>query len=330
MMMTEPLHFTGLRGKLAHDAPLAKHTSWRAGGTADTLYIPADRDDLARFVAQLPADEPLLAIGLGSNTLVRDGGVRGTVVVMHNPGAVLGRRGRPDLRGRRASPARSSRASPPIMAVPKRNSWPAFPGTVGGALAMNAGCYGGETWRYVVRVEVLRRDGTFEVRTPADYEIGYRTVRRDRAGRPGDAGQRTAQGAFTAAWFRFPEGEVDAARDRIRELLAQADPVAAAGPSQRRQRVPQSAGRPCRATDRGVRTKGHAIGGARVSEKHANFIVNPHGQARAADIEALIALVRDTVRAKTGVELEPEVRIVGERACAASAGAARARMTSGQ
>ena len=89
MMMNEPRHFVGLRGKLSHDAPLAKHTSWRAGGTADTLYIPADRDDLAHFVAQLSAKEPLLAIGLGSNTLVRDGGVRGTVVVMHNPGAVL-------------------------------------------------------------------------------------------------------------------------------------------------------------------------------------------------------------------------------------------------
>ena len=325
MMMSEPLHFTGLRGKLAHDAPLAKHTSWRSGGSADTLYIPADRDDLAHFVAQLPAGEPLLAIGLGSNTLVRDGGVRGTVVVMHNPGAVLAvADGLIYADAGLACPklarfaANHARAEAEFLA--------GIPGTVGGALAMNAGCYGGEIWRYVVRVEVLRRDGTFDVRTPDDYEIGYRSVkRRDiRAAGPSQGansapsgGSATATAAsvgelFTACWFRFPEGEVDAARDRIRELLARrilsqpldlpnAGSVFRNPPDDHAAQLIEACG-----------LKGHAIGGARVSEKHANFIVNPHGQARASDIEALIVLVRDTVRAKKGVELEQEVRIVGE------------------
>jgi UDP-N-acetylmuramate dehydrogenase len=181
---------------------------------------------------------------------------------------------------------------------------------VGGALAMNAGCYGGETWRYVARVEVLRRDGTFDVRTPADYVIGYRTVQRA----PTLAATATSVGeVFTAAWFRFPEGDADAARDRIRELLAKrilsqpldlpnAGSVFRNPPDDHAARLIESCG-----------LKGHAIGGARISEKHANFIVNPRGQARAADIEALINLARDTVRAKTGVELEREVRIVGER-----------------
>jgi UDP-N-acetylenolpyruvoylglucosamine reductase len=175
---------------------------------------------------------------------------------------------------------------------------------VGGALAMNAGCYGGETWRYVVRVEVLRRDGVFEIRTPADYTVGYRSVK--------SADARAMEDIFTAAWFRFPEGDADAARDRIRELLARrilaqpldlpnAGSVFRNPPNDHAARLIEVCG-----------LKGHAIGGTRVSEKHANFIVNPHGFAKASDIEALIKFVRDTVRAKTGVELEQEVRIVGE------------------
>jgi UDP-N-acetylmuramate dehydrogenase len=329
--MTTPdsLKYKGLRGRLMRDAPLAKYTSWRAGGTADTLYVPADRDDLARFLAQTPAGEPLLAIGLGSNTLVRDGGVRGTVVVMHNPGATL-------------AVADGLIYADAGLACPKLARFAAnhgcaeaeflagIPGTVGGALAMNAGCYGGETWNYVVRVEVLRRDGTFEIRTPADYVIGYRSVvqRNIRAAGPSQGANSFPSGGsaaaelnneaasvgviFTAGWFRFPEGDADAARDRIRELLARrilaqpldlpnAGSVFRNPPNDHAARLIESCG-----------LKGHAVGGTRVSEKHANFIVNPHGFAKAADIEALIAFVRDTVRAKTGVELEQEVRIVGE------------------
>jgi UDP-N-acetylmuramate dehydrogenase len=303
MTTATSIEYRGLRGRLTHDASLAKYTSWRAGGTADTLYVPADRDDLARFVAQLPAGEPVLAIGLGSNTLVRDGGVRGTVIVMHNPGAAL-------------AVADGLIYADAGLACPKLARFAAnhgcaeaeflagIPGTVGGALAMNAGCYGGETWRYVVRVEVLRRDGEFEIRTPADYIVGYRSVK--------GADARAMDAIFTAGWFRFPKGDADAARDRIRELLARrilaqpldlpnAGSVFRNPPNDHAARLIEACG-----------LKGHAIGGTRVSEKHANFIVNPHGFAKAADIEALINVVRDTVRAKTGVELEQEVRIVGE------------------
>jgi len=330
MALANAHSFQGLRGRIAHDAPLAKYTSWRAGGAADTLYMPADRDDLARFVSQLPADEPLLAIGLGSNTLVRDGGVRGTVVVMHNPGAVL-------------AVADGLIFADAGLACPKLARFAAnhgcseaeflagIPGTVGGALAMNAGCYGGETWRFVARVEVLRRDGTFEVRMPEEYAVGYRSVRwgttlaaalanetaalRTKGGplAPTDGPAALGGEIFTAGWFRFPPGDADAARDRIRELLARriltqpldlpnAGSVFRNPPNDHAARLIEVCG-----------LKGHAIGGARISEKHANFIVNPHGYAKAADIEALIVFVRDTVRAKSGVELEQEVRIVGER-----------------
>jgi len=303
MMMHEPLHFTGLRGTLAHDASLARYTSWRAGGTADTLYLPADRDDLAAFLRQLPAHEPLLVLGLGSNTLVRDGGLRGTVVVMHNPGAALAvADGMLYADAGVASPKLARFAA--LHDCAEAEFLAGIPGTVGGALAMNAGCYGGETWRHVARVEVLRRDGRFEVRTPADYRIGYRSVLRADGSAP--------DGIFTAAWFRFPEGEAQAARARIKALLAKriatqplslpnAGSVFRNPPGDHAARLIEACG-----------LKGFVIGGARVSEKHANFIVNPQGRARAADIEALIAHVRETVRARTGVELEAEVRIVGE------------------
>ncbi|MFO1323006.1 MAG: UDP-N-acetylmuramate dehydrogenase [Burkholderiales bacterium] len=330
--MNEPLHLSGLRGVLTRHAPLAKYTSWRAGGAADALYRPADRDDLAAFLRQLPADEPLSVLGLGSNTLVRDGGVRGTVVVMHNPGAAL-------------AVADGLIYADAGVACPKLARFAALhdrgeaeflagvPGTVGGALAMNAGCYGGETWRYVARVEVATRDGRFVVRTPDDYVIGYRSVRLRAAGppqgaRPPGGEERAAlfggethpadgspvDGIFTAAWFRFPEGDAAKARARIRELLGKriatqplslpnAGSVFRNPPGDHAARLIEACG-----------LKGHAIGGARVSEMHANFIVNPGGRAAAADIEALIEHVRATVHARTGILLEPEVRIVGVRA----------------
>jgi len=303
--MSEILHFAGLRGRLERDHPLARSTSWRAGGPADWLFHPADRDDLATFVRQLPPAMPLLVLGLGSNTLVRDGGVRGAVVVMHDPGAAL-------AVADGLVYAEAGVASPKVARMAARlgcagaEFLAGIPGTIGGALAMNAGCYGGETWRHVARVEVLGRDGRFEVRTPADYAIAYRSVRR--------ADGAAADGIFTAAWFSFVPGDAESARARIRELLARriatqplslpnAGSVFRNPPGDHAARLIEAAG-----------LKGLAIGGARVSELHANFIVNPRGAARAADIEALIALVRSTVRERSGIDLEPEVRIVGETA----------------
>ena len=303
--MHEPLRFAALRGTLKRDAPLARHTSWRTGGNADVLYVPADRDDLAAFVRQWPPPLPLTVIGLGSNLLVRDGGVRGAVIVMHDPGAMLAvQDGLTYSDAGAACPklarfaANHDRAEAEFLA--------GIPGTVGGALAMNAGCYGGETWRHVARVEVLDRDGAFAMRTPESFRIGYRTVTEHDGAPP--------QGIFIAAWFRFPEGDARTARETIRELLtrriatqplsmANAGSVFRNPPGDHAARLIESCG-----------LKGFAIGDARVSEKHANFIVNPERIARAADIEALIEHVRNVVRTKTGIELEPEVRIVGEAA----------------
>ena len=305
MMMTEPRRFELLRGTLSRNARLARYTSWRCGGPAELLYVPADRDDLATFVRQLAPDEPLTVIGLGSNLLVRDGGVRGAVVVLH---AALGGL---ELRGEDVY-AEAGVASPKVARFAANHGrvggefLAGIPGTVGGALAMNAGCYGGETWRHVLRVEVLTREGRFEQRAADAYSIGYRTVR-TRDGRAPD-------GIFTAVWLRFVPGDADASRATIRELLrrrieTQPLELPNAGSVFRNPQGDHAA-----RLIESVGLKGFAIGSARVSEKHANFIVNPDGAARAADIEALIAHVRDTVRAKTGIELETEVRVVGEAA----------------
>ena len=303
MNMVEPKDFIGLRGTLEFDAPLAKHTSWRAGGGADIVYTPADRDDLAAFLRQLPIFEQVTPLGLGSNTLIRDGGVRGAVILMHDPGGVL-------------AVADGLVYAEAGVACPKLARFAAqhdcveaeflagIPGTVGGALAMNAGCYGGEIWSYTARVEVLQRDGTFAVRTPKDYSISYRSVRR--------ADGRTVGEVFTAAWFRFPLSDKGGARKKIKELLARrlatqplelpnAGSVFRNPPGDHAARLIEAAG-----------LKGYTIGGARVSEKHANFIVNTERRATAADIEAVIEHVRRVVANKAGVALELEVKIIGE------------------
>src|SRR5579862_3714993 len=203
MIMSESVHFVGLRGELRHDEPMTRHISWRCGGRADIAYVPADRDDLAAFLRQLPATEPITVIGLGSNLLVRDGGIRGAVVLTHAPGGVLAiADGLVYAEAGVASPKLARFSA--LHDCAEAEFLAGVPGTVGGALAMNAGCYGGETWRYVARVEVARRDGRFEMRTPADYTVGYRSVRRADNAALGDI--------FTAAWFRFPHGDAVEAR----------------------------------------------------------------------------------------------------------------------
>lgn len=305
MMMVEPLHFTDLRGKLRRDLPLARYTSWRCGGAADLVYLPLDRDDLAAFVRQLPPEEPLTAIGLGSNLLIRDGGVRGAVVLLHAQGGVLAvADGLVYVDAGVACPKLARFAA--LHGCGEAEFLAGIPGTVGGALAMNAGCYGGETWRHVARVEVLQRDGTFAVRTRADYAVGYRTVRRADGGRP--------DGIFTAAWFQFPPGDPVHARARIRELLAKRIAAQPLGLPNAGSVFRNPSGDHAARLIEACGLKGYVLGGARVSEKHANFIVNPEGRAKAADIEALIGHVQRVVAEKTGVDLQPEVQIIGDPA----------------
>jgi UDP-N-acetylmuramate dehydrogenase len=305
--MAEARHLSNpvLRGRLLVDEPMRKHLTWRTGGTADRAYIPADLDDAAQFLRSLPATEPIYFIGLGSNVLVRDGGIRGTVMLMHSSHAAMHMDGA-------LLYAEARVASPKVARYAATHGYAGaeflagIPGTVGGALAMNAGCYGSETWDAVERVLMLRRSGELRARRPGDFDIGYRHV----ALRGGELG---VDEWFAAAWFDFERGDGAAALGRIRELLQQrvsgqpltlpnAGSVFRNPPGDHAARLIEACG-----------LKGHAIGGARVSEKHANFIVNAKGRGSAADIENLIEHVRHAVLAQHGVELMAEVRIVGEK-----------------
>jgi UDP-N-acetylmuramate dehydrogenase len=324
--MAEP----GLRGRLLERESMRKHTSWRAGGVADRVYIPADVRDFANFLRTTPRNQALHVVGLGSNLLVRDGGIRGTVVITHAA-----------LKQLRAGEARTSSlslpdspftvyveagvASPIIARTAARNSLSGaeflagIPGTIGGALRMNAGCYGCETWEVVERILTIDRQGRLTERTPADYDIGYRSVSLSdergmmtpdrKAGASSFASP--SQEFFAAAWLKFSRGDRETSLARIRDLLAKriaTQPLALpnAGsvfrnpPGDHAARLIEACG-----------LKNRRIGEAMVSPQHANFIVNCGG-AKARDIESLIEEVHATVLRKTGVDLVREVEIVGE------------------
>jgi UDP-N-acetylmuramate dehydrogenase len=317
--MSERVDFdqTRLRGRLLEHAPMARRVSWRAGGAAARAYVPHDLADLQLFLQLVPPDEPVVFVGLGSNLLVRDGGFDGTVVLMHDThGAIR-------LDGELVFAA-AGVAAPKVARFAATHGregaefLAGIPGTVGGALAMNAGCYGAETWQFVARADTVDRHGRLRARTPADFEIGYRHVRLAVDERRFPTASAPPPGAppdewFVSAWFRFAHGDGARARRRIKALLARriaTQPLALpnAGsvfrnpPGDHAARLIEACG-----------LKGFAIGGARIAEQHANFIVNPGGAARAADIEALIEHARRAVRDRFGIDLVPEVRIIGER-----------------
>jgi UDP-N-acetylmuramate dehydrogenase len=329
MNMGEPKQFAGstLRGTLRHNVPMHRHTSWRAGGAAERVYQPADLDDLQVFLRSLPSDEPLYAVGLGSNLLVRDGGLRGTVLLLHGALNAL-RLEEGSLYAEAGVPGAKLARFAALHNLCGAEFFAGIPGTLGGMLAMNAGCYGSETWEKVLRVLVVDRSGVLHERTLLDYEIGYRhVVRTERKGlRTEDRGlsgkaassstQHSALSAqsfelFVAAWLQFPTGDGATSRQEIKELLDKrvasqplnlpnAGSVFRNPPNDHAARLIQQCG-----------LKGKQIGGAQVSEKHANFIVNT-GAAMAADIENLINEVRAVVRQQTGIDLHPEVKIIGE------------------
>jgi len=285
--------------------PMSRHTSWRVGGPAEVFFRPRTRDELVNFLKELDPATPLLWVGLGSNLLVRDGGVRGVVIATAK---ALGESRRLDAGIVEAG------AGVPCTALARRCArWglgPAeflagIPGTVGGALTMNAGAFGGETWDRVSSVDTVDRTGVVRRRTPADYHIGYRHV-----------------SGPVAEWFLSAQFQFDAVDDdaleRLRGMLQQREASQPLGepscgsvfrnpPGDHAARLIDTAG-----------LKGYAIGGAVVSEKHANFIIN-RGGATAADIEQLIEHVRVTVNERHGVSLVPEVHVVGEPAEGAGA-----------
>jgi UDP-N-acetylmuramate dehydrogenase len=344
-----------LRGHFLYNEPMGKHVSWRAGGAAQRVYIPADLDDLTWLVRSLPAHEEIHMLGLGSNMLVRDGGVAGVVILLHGVLKKLAIESRtqgmppaPTGRDTALIYAQAGVASPKLARFAANNNlvggefWAGIPGTIGGAIAMNAGCYGGETWDKLVQVLTLNRQGQLNERLPGEYVTGYRHVALKQAplpnpdgttnhstkpasgqvaGYPPHAGEGTNVGLrpptpinewFVGGWFRLEHGDGAASREIIKTLLKKRIAAQPLGQPNAGSVFRNPPGDHAARLIESCGLKGFRIGDAQVSEKHANFIVNL-GHAYASDIERLIEHVEDCVEAHTNVRLIREVRIIGER-----------------
>lgn len=286
-------------GTLLKNEPMRRYTSWRVGGAADQLYMPSSLQDLQGFLKTLPHGEDVHFVGLGSNLLVRDGGIRGTVVLMHDALIDMRFEGETVYAEAGVTCAKLARFAA-RQHLHGAEFLAGVPGTVGGALAMNAGCHGSETWDVVTRALTIDRHGHLHERAQIELEIGYRHV-----GLPGEEW-------FVAGWFHLHAGDASVAEEKIKTLLAkrlatQPLNLPNAG-SVFRNPEGDYAARLIEASG----LKGCRMGGAQVSEKHANFIVNL-GEATAADIENMIAHVHETVLKVQGVDLQREVKIIGEK-----------------
>ena len=288
-----------LRGALRRQEPMARHSSWKAGGPADYYYKPADGADLAEFIRRAPSAMPLTWVGHGSNLLVRDGGLRGVVITV---AGALTECARPEADTLKVG---AGLACPRVARFAAEQGLAGLeflagiPGTVGGALAMNAGAYCGEIWDFVTEVETIDRRGERRARARRDFSVAYR-----RSGVP--PGQW-----FVAATFKLKISSRAAVEAAIAELMRRRD---ASQPWRARScgsvfKNPPDDHAARLIEDCGL--KGRAIGDAQVSAQHANFILNK-AHATAREIEQLIELVRAAVMARHGVWLEPEVRIIGD------------------
>ena len=284
--------------QLRRDEPMSRHTSWRVGGPAELYFRPETRDELSTFLAALEPGTPVHWVGLGSNLLVRDGGLRGVVLnttralsqVRRLEGGVVEAEAGVACTGFARRCARWGLGPAEFFA--------GIPGTIGGALRMNAGAFGGQTWDRVIEVETIDRGGRLRRREPAEFEPAYREVR------------GPADEWFVSARFAL-EDQPEGALLRVKSLMRDRQETQPLGlpscgsvfrnpPGDHAARLIEAAG-----------LKGRRVGAAQVSEKHANFIINCGG-ATATDVEQLIELVRAEVAARHGVQLELEVHVVGE------------------
>lgn len=287
------------QGSLLLNEPMSQHTSWRVGGVADKFYTPKSVEDLSCFLKSLPSSEAVYFLGLGSNLLVRDKGIRGTVISLKGSLSKIELLANNSMRiGAGASCAKLARSC-------HRNNliggefFAGIPGLVGGALAMNAGAFAGETWPLVKSVMTIDKQGNTYIRSADEYEVGYRKV-------SGHSGEW-----FVSAIFQFSSGDGEQAAQRIKQLLekrAESQPIGLPScgsvfknpDNDYAARLIEACGLKC-----------HAIGDAVVSVKHANFIINA-GNASATDIESLINYVHQVVKQKQGIDLSREVKIIGE------------------
>jgi UDP-N-acetylmuramate dehydrogenase len=295
-----------VRGKLLADEELAPFTWFRVGGKADALFLPKDEDDLAEFLAKLDPIIPVTVLGAASNVIVRDGGIAGVVVRL---GPAFGKVTTDGLRVTAGAAALDARVSVAAAnaGIAGLEFFSGVPGTIGGALRMNAGCYGRETKDVLVEARALTRDGKRVTLTNADFHFSYRHT------------EAAEDLIFVEAIFEGAQDESAAILERIEALKARrettqpirektggstfANPDPPGTPNQRSSwKLVDEAG-----------MRGARRGGAQVSELHCNFLLNV-GDATAADIEGLGEDVRAAVKAKSGVELRWEIKRIGRPA----------------
>ena len=285
------------RGECLANEPMSRHTSWKVGGPAERFFRPADVEDLSQFLGGLDEGTPVFWFGLGSNLLVRDGGLAGVVIAASGIFTNLDRSDDYEVRAGASVPCTRLARQCVRWGLGPSEFFAGIPGTLGGALAMNAGAHGSETWERVRSVQTIDRRGELHTRTPGDYVIGYRSVKGPDAE------------WFVEATLHF-DAQSTASMSAMKEMLERRKNTQPLGlpscgsvfrnpPGDHAARLIESCG-----------LKGCRIGDAEVSEKHANFIIN-RGDATAGDIENLILHVQQTVQDATGTELIPEVRIVG-------------------
>lgn len=289
-------------GELLYNEPLARYTSWHIGGAARQLYRPRDNQDLSCFLQQLPESEPLFWLGLGSNVLISDQGFAGTVihtlkmpaqitVLSQDPAAGL------EIQVDAGVPCAKIAKFAAKHPVVGAEFFAGIPGTMGGALAMNAGAFGGETWQYVVAVDVINRRGEIITRQPQEYKIGYRNV------------SGPAEEWFLAARLKFLPGDQQQANVRIKELLQRRNATQPIGLPSCGSVFRNPVGKYAAELIEASKLKGRRIGNAEVSTKHANFIINLGG-ATAQDVTSLITEIQQRVFADHGVALIPEVKFI--------------------
>lgn len=286
-------------GVLTPHESLRMLNSWHVGGIADQTYRPLNLQDLSLFLQSLPQDEPITWLGLGSNVLIRDGGVRGTVILTLATLNEIHALNEHSIRVEAGVTCAKIAKYCAKHQLVEGDFFAGIPGTMGGALAMNAGAFGGETWEVVSQVELIDRQGNITMHPRSEFDIGYRSVKRN------------PNTWFVAAHLQFTQRADAHTDERIKALLhkrSQTQPIGLPScgsvfrnpTGDHAARLIESCG-----------LKGYQIGDAQVSPKHANFIINT-GNATAADIEALIGHVRAIVLERTGVTLQTEVHFLGE------------------
>ncbi len=294
--MNEPSY----KGKLIKDESLAKYTSWRVGGDAEKMYFPENKEDLILFISQLPEDEAIFWLGLGSNLLVRDGGVRGTVINTRGRLKEMKSLDADTIYVEAGVPCAHVARHCTELQLSGAEFLAGIPGTMGGALKMNAGAFGGETWNIVHSVEMIDIRGTVFRRGRNEFDVGYRSV------------NLMNNEWFLSVELKLNPGESVISQQKIKSLLEQraltqptnkptCGSVFKNPPGDYAARLIEACG-----------LKGYSIGGACISEKHANFIEN-RGNATAEDIENLIQFIQRQVKEKQGVSLQTEVCKVGEK-----------------